>query len=314
MTRLFFCSPAMAFSTASWKSAISTALRPARTASRAASFTTLAKSAPAKPEVERATDARSTPLPSFTFLAWMRRIASRPFTSGRSTTTWRSKRPGRSRAGSRTSGRLVAARRISPLELSKPSISTKSWFRVCSRSSFPWILFTRLFPMASSSSMNTMQGAFSRAWRKRSRTRLAPTPTNISTKSEPEILKKGTPASPATALASRVFPVPGGPTKSTPLGIFPPMSVYFSGVLRKSTTSTSSSLASSTPATSAKRVVMEPSSTALALELPAEKMLPPRPPPILRKMNIHMRRMSPMGRSRFISNWVKNPFCFATTL
>jgi len=56
----------------------------------------------------------------------------------------------------------------------------------------------------------------------RSRTRAAPTPTNISTKSEPLMPKKGTPASPATALASRVLPVPGGPTKSTPLGIRPP--------------------------------------------------------------------------------------------
>ena len=41
--------------------------------------------------------------------------------------------------------------------------------------------------------------------------RLAPTPTNISTKSEPEIEKNGTPASPATARAKRVLPVPGGP-------------------------------------------------------------------------------------------------------
>ena len=39
----------------------------------------------------------------------------------------------------------------------------------------------------------------------------APTPTNISTKSEPEIEKNGTPASPATARASSVLPVPGGP-------------------------------------------------------------------------------------------------------
>jgi len=35
-----------------------------------------------------------------------------------------------------------------------------------------------------------------------SRIREAPTPTNISTKSEPEIEKKGTPASPAIARAS----------------------------------------------------------------------------------------------------------------
>ena len=42
-------------------------------------------------------------------------------------------------------------------------------------------------------------------------------PTNISTKSEPESEKNGTPASPATALARRVLPVPGGPTRSAPV-------------------------------------------------------------------------------------------------
>src|SRR6266576_2011348 len=67
-----------------------------------------------------------------------------------------------------------------------------------------------------------MHGEFFFAWSKRSRTREAPTPTNISTNSEPEILKKGTPASPATALESRVLPVPGGPTISTPLGMRAP--------------------------------------------------------------------------------------------
>ena len=36
--------------------------------------------------------------------------------------------------------------------------------------------------------------------------------------SEPEMLRKGTPASPATARASSVFPVPGGPTSSAPWG------------------------------------------------------------------------------------------------
>ena len=40
---------------------------------------------------------------------WTSRIARRPLMSGRSRITCRSKRPGRSSAGSRTSGRLVAA-------------------------------------------------------------------------------------------------------------------------------------------------------------------------------------------------------------
>ena len=41
------------------------------------------------------------------------------------------------------------------------------------------------------------------------------------------MVKNGTFASPATALAIRVFPVPGGPTKRTPLGILPPKSLKF---------------------------------------------------------------------------------------
>ena len=55
-----------------------------------------------------------------------------------------------------------------------------------------------------------------------SRTRDAPTPTNISTKSDPDIVKNGTPASPAIALASKVLPVPGGPINNAPFGILPP--------------------------------------------------------------------------------------------
>ncbi len=70
--------------------------------------------------------------------------------------------------------------------------------------------------------MKMMHGACFFACSKRSRTRAAPTPTNISTKSEPEMLKKGTLASPAMALASKVLPVPGEPTMSTPRGILPP--------------------------------------------------------------------------------------------
>ncbi len=88
------------------------------------------------------------------------------------------------------------------------------------------------------------------AFLNKSRTREAPTPTNISTNSEPEILKKGTPASPAIALASKVLPVPGGPTNNTPLGILAPTAVKRSGCLRKVTTSCNSSFASSIPATS----------------------------------------------------------------
>ena len=67
-----------------------------------------------------------------------------------------------------------------------------------------------------------------------------------------EIEKKGTPASPATALANKVLPVPGGPIRRAPLGIFAPSLVYWSGYFKKSTISVSSYLASLTPATSLK--------------------------------------------------------------
>ena len=47
-------------------------------------------------------------------------------------------------------------------------------------------------------------------------------PTIASTNSDAEIEKNGAPASPATARASSVLPVPGRPESSTPLGIRPP--------------------------------------------------------------------------------------------
>ena len=111
-----------------------------------------------------------------------------------------------------------------------------------------------------------------------SRTRLAPTPTNISTKSEPEIVKKGTLASPATARAVKVLPVPGGPTNSAPLGILPPKRWNFEGSFKKSTTSCNSSRASSMPATSSKVTLFLFSVSSFALDLP-KPIAPPLPPP-----------------------------------
>ena len=217
--------------------------------------------------------------------------------SGRSRMTWRSKRPGRRSAGSRTSGRLVAATTMTFVFVSKPSISTRIWLRVCSRSSCePPRPAPRWRPTASISSTKTMQGLLRLAWSKRSRTRLAPTPTNISTNSEPEMLKKGTPASPATARASRVLPVPGGPTSSTPRGMRAPRELNFSGYLRNSTTSWSSVLASSTPATSAKvTTVLLPRNMRARLlpKLMAWLLLPCA----WRNMNHRKTPMSRMGKS-----------------
>ena len=124
--------------------------------------------------------------------------------------------------------------------------------------------------------MKMMQGACFFACSNMSRTREAPTPTNISTKSEPEMVKNGTLASPAMARASSVLPVPGEPTISTPLGILPPSFWNLPGSLRKSTISPTSCLASSTPATSAKVTLTWSSPSRRARLLP--KDIAPRPP------------------------------------
>ena len=244
-----------------------------RAARIADSLTRFARSAPLKPIVCFATASKSTSSDRGFPLAWTRRISSRPLTSGLSSITLRSNRPGLSRAGSRMSGRLVAARTMMLVLVSKPSISTRIWLRVCSRSSCPPPSpAPRCRPTASISSTKTMQGALRFAWSNRSRTREAPTPTNISTNSLPLMEKKGTPASPATARARRVLPVPGGPTRRTPFGILAPSERKRSGNFRNSTTSWSSSLASSTPATSEKLTVGLFPANILALLLPKLKV------------------------------------------
>lgn len=96
----------------------------------------------------------------------------------------------------------------------------------------PPLLF---LPTASISSMNIIAGAFYLAVANKSLTLAAPTPTKISTKSDPETGINGTPASPAQAFANMVLPVPGGPDKSTPFGMRAPSFLYFCGFFKKST-------------------------------------------------------------------------------
>src|SRR5207244_3240073 len=102
-------------------------------------------------------------------------------------------------------------------------------------------------------------------------------PTNISTKSEPEIEKNGTPASPATARASSVLPVPGGPYSSTPFGMRAPSAWNFFGFSRNSLISWSSSTASSTPATSLKPIFGESGVIRFARDLPNDITFEPPP-------------------------------------
>ncbi|GFE54354.1 cell division control 48 protein, putative [Babesia ovis] len=242
-------------SLASWRSSELTKLRPLRTQVSAASLTRFFKSAPEYPGVSLAKALISTSSLSYLiFSRYLLRIASRPSSDGSGMCTTLSKRPGLSRALSRASRRLVAANRVIPVDRLKPSISTSNWLSVWSCSLF-WLLMepeARLAPMASISSINTIQGACFLALAKRLRTLWAPWPTNISTNSGPLVYIKGILASVATALASMVLPVPGGPTRSTPFGILAPISWYNLGCLINLTTSISSSLASSIPMTSLK--------------------------------------------------------------
>ena len=144
--------------------------------------------------------------------------------------------------------------------------------------------------------MKMMHGEFCLACANRSRTRLAPTPTNISTKSEPEIEKKGTPASPATARASSVLPVPGGPKSSTPLGMRAPSCWNFLGFSRNSLISWSSSTVSSMPATSEKVTLGASTLTWRARLLPKPMTL--EPPACMRRiMKIQKPIMSTNGKT-----------------
>src|SRR6266571_4307241 len=129
--------PMTILSLARSKSSMSTRRLFLRAAKSAASLTRLARSAPEKPGVPRAMISALTSGATGTFLMCTNRICSRPRISGSGTTTCRSNLPGRKSAGSSTSGRLVAAMTITPVVPSKPSISTRSWLSVCSRSSLP---------------------------------------------------------------------------------------------------------------------------------------------------------------------------------
>ena len=76
----------------------------------------------------------------------------------------------------------------------------------------------RALPMESTSSMKRIAGAFSLAITNSSRTIRAPSPMYFCTSSEPETRMKQQSVWCATARASSVFPVPGGPYRITPLG------------------------------------------------------------------------------------------------
>mmetsp|Transcript_1283 Transcript_1283/g.5138 ORF Transcript_1283/g.5138 Transcript_1283/m.5138 type:complete len:219 (-) Transcript_1283:49-705(-) len=183
ITALLRSAPMRILSLAYSRCAMDTAFAPSIAALSAATLMRLASSAPEKPGVPRAMICMSTFLPMITFFACTARILRRPSTSGLGTTTCVSKRPGRTSALSSASGTFVAASTMIPSFFLKPSSSTSIWLSVIRM--YCWSFGLRLEPIASISSMKTMQGEFFLAAVKSSRTRRAPTPTNISSNSEP---------------------------------------------------------------------------------------------------------------------------------
>ena len=220
-------------------------------------FTKLAKSAPVNPIV---ICARVCGLMSAASLfegiasKSLEMIFLRPSMSGGLKTKVWSNRPGRRIAGSKRSGAFVAANTITtgglvffPNSLVlKPSISTRSWFKVWS-----WLDWfgpaLRLPATASISSMNITARLCFLASAKSPLTLADPDPTQISSNSAPEMAKNGTPASPATAFASIVLPTPGGPVSKYPRGMVAPNFSYFTGFFKKSTICINCSLTSSQP-------------------------------------------------------------------
>ena len=119
--------------------------------------------------------------------------------------------------------------------------------RVCSLSSFPPPIPAPLcLPTASISSIKIKQGLFSLALLKRSLTHLH---LHQQTFQQIQNLIMRRMVHPLLQLLLLLigFPVPGGPTNNTPLGILAPTEVNFSGFFRKVTTSCKSCLASLTP-------------------------------------------------------------------
>ena len=212
---------------------------------KALSLSKFSNSAPLNPIVFLAKSVILTFSFNFLFFECNFKMASRPSLSGKPTANFKSNRPARIKAGSRISSLFVAQIVKTLSALLKPSNSASSALIVWS---FSLLLDSpRPPPIASISSINTIQGAAFLAFLYNSLTRDAPTPTYFSTKSEPHIEKKGTSASPAIAFAVKVLPVPGGPYRITPLGILAPNSSYFLGFFKQSTRRYKSGFNSSIP-------------------------------------------------------------------
>ena len=242
------CSPATTRSKALSKSAWTIRSRPSRPAKIAASLQRFARSAPVSPDGAARDHGEVHVLHGHLaavhlqdLLAALRGRAARPAPGGRSGRAAAARGRGRRSGWMRRSRSRRGGPRSRPSRPAAGSGSGPSRGRCRS---------PRLRPTASISSMKMIAGAWFFAISNSRRIRAAPRPANISTNELADWLKKCAPDSLATALASSVLPVPGGPCSRMPRGTLAPSLLKRSGSRRNSTTSRSSCFASSQPATS----------------------------------------------------------------
>ncbi len=132
------------------------------------------------------------------------------FSFGASTRSILSNLPGLNSAESSMSGLFVAPTIMTSLKSSSPSISARSWLRTRSVTFVP-LSIPLLLARASISSKNTTHGATCLALSKIFLTPSSDFPTHMLNSEGPLTCMKFASDSVATALANRVFPVPGGP-------------------------------------------------------------------------------------------------------
>eukprot|EP00732_Lithocolla_globosa_P007079 Lithocolla_globosa_v1_NODE_8663_length_795_cov_1.444595.p2 type:complete len:209 gc:universal NODE_8663_length_795_cov_1.444595:139-765(+) len=130
--------------------------------------------------------------------------------------------PGLIKAGSKRSGRLVAATTVTPFKASTPSNSANNCDKTLPVTSDDPSL-SLLLPNASISSKKTMLGLAALALVNKVCTALSDSPTHLENNSGPLTAMKFRPDSVAKALAIRVFEQPGGPYRRMPLGGRMPM-------------------------------------------------------------------------------------------
>ena len=209
------------------------------------------------PGVVAAIRPRSTSAPSGTPRACTSRIVSRPLRSGGCTATRRSKRPGRSSAGRARPAGSSRAITITLVDESKPSISVRIWFSVCSRSSLPPLKPATPGRARAADRVELVDEddrrrglpSPARRGRARARRRRRRSPRRTRTRTSRRTARPPRRRPRARAASCRC---PAGRSAARRAGSARRAAGTCSGWRRKSTTSVSSSFASSIPATSAK--------------------------------------------------------------